>query len=320
MRKIISALIFSGCILYLTNTHASDVLHVDGQITTENGSRGGFVASDALSAALIRAIPTKPLAAGKFQFNVAGGYFNHTRKSPTSGPDSYDQLDQDVSGANAAFSLTYAFTPHWGISAIGGYTDGSGDTKKKNTFYTDNAYSGNRQDSGGLVALNLVFDPFTEPEGFRLPLIAGIGFSSVSGDYKIPFTYEKNCTAGDCSSPANRIGHQGQEKWTYDSSGLNAFFAAAPQFNTGPVRWSPFVFDAEALYTPDLTYTEQDLTTGESVESKVKTDEAGFFGVGLGVMFRPWNLSFTYVPPLVDNGSSDEVKMAIYSLDWTKEF
>lgn len=296
-----------------------ELILLDGQKWSTGGAIGSTPAIDFLAVTMTRCIPTKPLSPGYYEFKISPASIVLKREVSEEGL----YYRHEVKGLSGAFSLTYGLSHHFGLNFTTGYAKGyDGEAKKTISDYSaGTAFTGNRSnDQGYLFAANLIYDPFSDPEGFRLPIIIGISYTQASGKYEIPFIFVKNCNS--CNSPPNRIGHKGKEKEVYDIGGTPTFLSISPQFNTGPVRWVPFIFMVGGPGTSSkVEVTQSDLTTGESRVSQVDVGGGGIGGLGLEIIYRPWNLSYTYIPPSLGNlsgGFHDTIES--HALTWSKNW
>ena len=90
----------------------------------------------------------------------------------------------------------------------------------------------------------------------------------------------------------------------------------SPQFNTGPVRWSPFAM----MSVPFTKTVRHDLMTQigspntftNNNEQSPTVDPVG--GVGLSIIYRPWGFGSMFTMPWVTQGAS------AYSLTFSKAF
>ena len=89
----------------------------------------------------------------------------------------------------------------------------------------------------------------------------------------------------------------------------------APQFNTGPVRWTLFTV-INASFAFDTDGKVLDLSqNGKVIQTQSVKETAGgdydFGAMGLGVEYRPWNLSLVFALSSAESGS-------FYTLRWKK--
>lgn len=290
---------------------------LDGMRLSSGGATGSTPANDLLSVTMAHSIPTKPFSPGSYEFKISPGSVVQKREMRT-GDKNYMH---EVKGLAGALSLTYGLSHHFGLNFTAGYAKGDdGEMKKNIEGYSsiDTTFTGKHSnDRGYLFAANLVYDPYSNPEGFRLPIMTGISYTQASGRYEVPFTFETNCSFTDCTSRPNRIGHKGKETESYDIGGAGIFLSVSPQFNTGPVRWIPFAFVSSPLQTTKIEFVQSDLTTGESKVSQYEVDGKIVGGLGLGIVYHSWNLGYTYIPPI----SMDLYnKMEVHALTWSKNW
>lgn len=249
------------------------------------GLGSGWTAIHALGLIMARAIPTKPLTAGLDTMKVALGYFQYeNKKSPEGG---FPGSQQEDTGWAGSLSYTHGFGPHFGLCLISGFGDATGELTMA-PYGSTKMYTGESTHEARGIAASLIVDPFKDPEGFRLPLLLGLSYSKVSGQRgPIIHTIE--------DPDMVRTGHLGSvmETYTWDKPGY--FVGFAPQMNLGPFRGVLFAFRLEAFGEADVYYEERDLTTGELASKKVKPELFGAGGLGMELVYRPWNLSFSHI-------------------------
>ncbi len=160
----------------------------------------GEIGAQALGGAMLPVVPMHDMEGDRWILSVAPGYWTVTNISPggdgcpngSCGRNDGGYFPFSISGLSIAASLKREFTPHWGLSGIaayehqlspvglGSYTSGlqpnnvSGVGSPGGQFFNTNS---------GAAALMATYDPFTNPQGFRMPIsfgpfygMQGIGF------------------------------------------------------------------------------------------------------------------------------------------------
>ncbi|MFQ5586389.1 MAG: hypothetical protein ACE5GF_06175 [Thermodesulfobacteriota bacterium] len=281
------------------------------------------VSSRGLGTFLANAFPTNPMIKGMNELKVAPGIFNYDIDGREGGEqcdaDQCSKLIQTEDGKGLALSLTHAFGPHFGVGITGAYIDAEGEIGAGATGPTDTPtlgqtdsrlYSGPIEESGVVVGLGMILDPFSDPDGTRLPFTLGLSYTNLSLEWDVPFIY----TTG------SRTGDRGQEVGSLEYSSLGAYAALSFQFNTGPFRWSTYSFASRGFQIPKYDWTQRDLDTGESVSVRKSGhwDTSWVFGFGIPVTYRPWGLSFNYVAH--HPGDWAAKALTAYILSWSKKW
>jgi hypothetical protein len=147
---------------------------------------------------------------------------------------------------------------------------------------------------GYLVSENIIFDPFSG-DNFRLPIMLGLG-------------YENNTQTG--SSAASTL--LGSSQVLFASKGLASNLAISPQWNMWSLRWIPFFYSMGLLGS---SYSAPGLVAHEGNQGQ----NSGAIGAGITVMYRPWDLSLTYIPTFTNDVSHGETSN-VYSMTWQHRF
>lgn len=285
----------------------------------DGGSGGeGFGLSTIKPAAgtfLAYALPTRPLYKGLREAKFAAGIFKF--EAEEGGGSVYKPyLKQSLPGSGGALGAVYGLSAHWGVTALVAYARSDGEFSKSALYaltYPAQPVNGKDEQSNFTSAINLVWDPFSG-ENFRFPIMLGLSYSNISQKAEIPISFQ-------ATSPVNRSGHVGSASDEINVHELGFSIGLAPQFNTGPIRWVPFLVGISPLTDAEHTYTERDFTTGEVAKQKFKSDETGADGGGVQVIFRPWNLTYTYmIPMLTDIKKSEGEKLSIHTLSFSRKF
>jgi len=273
------------------------------------GLGSGWASVHALGLIMARAIPIKPLSAGLNEVKVGLGYFEY--KNDKSPEGSFPGSHQEDTGWAGSLSFTHGFSPHFGLCLISGFGDAKGDITMAPPGSTA-MYTGESTHEARGIAASLIFDPFKDPEGFRLPLILGLSYSKASGQRgPILYTMEDEDNI--------RTGHQGSVLETYMWEKPGYFAGFAPQMNLGPFRGVLFAFRLQIFGEPDVYYEERDITTGEVASKKARPELFGAGGLGIELVYRPWNLSFSHIfatQSFSDLGEGEEISFT--ALTWSK--
>jgi hypothetical protein len=225
------------------------------------------------------AVPTKPLARGAFDVKVSPGYSVYKDAADSTVPQ-----DFKMSGYGVGASADYGLTNHWGVAAMFGYARMTG-----TDFLGLPATA-----QGSLASGNIIFDPFSG-ERFRLPIMFGVG-------------YENNTQTGSsvASTPL------GSSQVLFASKGLTTNLAVAPQWNTRYVGFGPFFY---SMSLAGKSTSAPALVAREGNQSQ----NSGAVGAGFTVVYRPWDLSATYIPSFTNDVSHGETS-SVYSMTLQHRF
>ena len=283
------------------------------------GGFGGTVIQPALGELMVHSFPTTPLSKGLFETKVTPAYFTVSKKmgEPSQGQGNY-YIDETVKGPGVSVGVLYGFSEHWGMSALAAYAQDKGDISVGNSYVQNLggpgqvlANNGTASDRGVTLGVNLIYDHFSG-ENFRLPMMLGVSYLNYSGSAETDINF--NATPG-------HAGHAGLASEQYSNSGVGFTAGLAPQFNTGPFRWVFLIFAAEAVSSTKGSYRETDLTTGQTAQDPTWSDDShGVEGGGITAVYRPWNVSFTYLAPFLSSGPDRHLDVSVYSLTWTKKW
>lgn len=263
-------------------------------------------ARDSLGAVITEVIPIMSLEEGSGEFKVSPVSWSHSQYGGVT-QSGVRTFDQSVSGYALAVSYTRGISERFGYSFLGAVSMGSGNTSQQ-TDYMARPFSSTRKDAGYLVALTVAYNRKSDTDWFKDHAMLGVDYFSESGEYSIPFVFRGD---GWGPNPA-RAGHQGIYKHESKGSGVGIFGAIAPEIRTGPVGWGPIVYGGGTLSNTVYRTTVSDLTTGETATGVGEGMEA-VFGFGLRLVYRPWDVGFTYVFPVISMGES-HTKMQVVSL------
>ena len=261
--------------------------------------------NDITSSLLSYAMPTRPLYAGLSELRVTPAYVSYSLDHRTGGVGTSLGTADDAGGGVAA-SWTRAWSPHWGFSLFGSYAHLTG---HQSVLEYDGCAAGSGcavgsipvKTNGAQAAATIIFDPFSKPDGFRLPIVLGLGA------FYIQFRGSGANPAGQTSGPTDLGGPNTPRTTVTGSDSISVtvdqnkvfpglFAGAAPQFNTWSLRWTPFLgFQTLGVYQR-AGMTASDVSTGRSLGSgPFGTHDAANAFAGLTVQYLPWGLSFTYV-------------------------
>ena len=218
---------------------------------------------------LASALPTRPISSGALDLRLSPAYDYYTLPPSTQGSGEWK-----LSGYGVGASAVYAFTGHWAATGMFGYgelsgTDGQGNTPRS---------------TGYVATANAIYDPFSGDD-FRLPIMAGLGYRNMVEEDAV-------CSVGVC----------------FDAKGLALDAGAAPQVNTGFLRWILFGYLLTGEPSPRLSGPA-------GLASDPSQNIAG--GAGLSVVYRPWNLGVTYIPAAATNVAHGETN-SVYALTFQR--
>ena len=221
---------------------------------------------------LASALPTRPISPGALDLRLSPAYDYYTLPSS----NGYQDIEWKLSGYGVGASAVYAFTGHWAAAGMFGYgelsgTDGQGNTPRS---------------AGYVTTANVIYDPFSGDD-FRLPIMAGLGYRNMVEEDAL-------CSAGVC----------------FDAKGLALDAGAAPQINTGFLRWVLFGY----LLTGEPSAR---LSQPSGLVSEPSQNIAG--GAGVSVIYRPWNMAATYIPAATTNVAHGETN-SVYALTFQHRF
>lgn len=199
-----------------------------------------------------------------------------------------------ASGYGGALALKYEFTPHLGAALLASYGSSNEFSTTKSFFLSDQTQfvSGKyKLDYSEAVGLALTYDPFSEPGGFRLPIVVG----AVSRKAKM----------------------SGSEKWTTGTitvvnevrGGLNLMTGISLEFNIWKLRFEPAV----VVIVPKNSTVTAKRANGTDLESTYYTSYGrGSVDFLLGINYVPWGLRYNF-QYTVDN-------LTIHSLTFSKNW
>lgn len=238
-------------------------------------------------------IPIQPLKKERWEVRLAPSYvlydYNYSSDPYYPANDDYETFGK-LKGGGLGVAATYGIKAHHGISLIAAFATstgkelhwgpGSGPQLANESGVLESTFEGDQKGSGVMLAATGVYDPFTKPDGFRLPIIYGLSFFSAESSIAHP-----------SGSPS--------VKGKLQSAGTA--FGIAPSFRAGDFRIIPFYFIAEPFDDSDVTYDPPR-------NAPLDTLSAETFGIDIN--YLPANLGFTILFP-------DEVEIPFVSKDAT---
>ncbi|MDE2237250.1 MAG: hypothetical protein KGK30_05125 [Elusimicrobia bacterium] len=308
----VPSLIATACLLA--------VLPARRALATGGETSQDFGAFRVLSDFLPHAFPTKPMKKGRWDVKAVPGYFlyDYTKDLPLT--DSSDSRDQRLSGlgAAAAADTTLFETDYgdFGFGVLGAYFKGDGRRLEMTVVSPGQpslGYYGGDTARGAIVAATLNWDPSQwgqdkDPDGFRLPMIIGLSYMSISEFASVDTVVDAPY------APRGAGRYRVTTDVNIQSPGVLA--GISPQFKAGFARLSPFVMVNYAFKQVADKGSFDFLTTGERLSSRSNPSREPVAAVGLEASYLPWGLSTLIVPPIpyVSQGAS------AYTLTFSKSF
>ncbi len=278
-----------------------------------------FAAYRTASVLLPYAFPIKPMVQGRLEVKGSPAYVRFDRQVEGSGiTDSSGQpgskIDQTISGAGLVAAVNYtALENDWGHFGVGALGLGFKEDGKRLGIAAGTAQSpagiyGSETDRGVLLAVTLNYDAF-KGDGFRMPMMAGLTYTALE---------QTSVTEGPLTAAAAGGSGAGTYRFTQDvslhSTGMMIGFS--PQFNTGPIRWSPFAMMSvpftKTVRHDSMTKPGTSLTFTNNNGQSPTVDPVG--GLGLSIAYRPWGIGSMFTIPWITQGAS------AYSLTFSKAF
>jgi len=259
---------------------------LDGQSVSEIGIPGEFPAKTMTSAMLSNSFPKTKLSKKSFEWNISVKYLE-------------TEVDRENArytqkGSGISTSLSYGLSPKFGINFMAGTASGDKTEMNEIHIFYNTGYDASferKNDEGNLAAVNLIWDPYGKSINFNLPIYLGLSYTHHTGGYEARFKF-------DGTYNENRIGHDGKEEASIEAKGLGFFFGIGCRFETKQFIFMPFAYAASPFESAEITWTSEDITTGEKVTSKVNSDNRGTFDLGLTMALKSINLSFTISSPI----------------------
>jgi hypothetical protein len=251
---------------------------------------------------------------GTFNVDSAGTGAGSTQSGLYSGSES-------VEFVGGSFAVKREISEHWGAAALGTFVDQSGTpTLSGNSGLTPVAantgtHGGAGFDGGSLhgmyqnmVAIAFTHDHFTKDDWFRMPFSFGPAYFWEGFKFDHTFNNPGNSNLPQTESVnwnTNYAGFFGNI--SFDFTLWKAF-----EIDPGVVFYSKFHMGAS---TADYDYVVSQ-NGGPGVHYPWNYYYSAFGGTPyLTLLYKPWNLSFNYIVPLIG-----EMKMSTYSLTLSKKF
>ena len=267
---------------------------------------GKFAPYNTAAAILPNAFPLYPLKESQFTVTAVPAYAAYSQNEAENNGTGITQY-QKLSGGGAALGLTYAFTPHWGVNALATafrMTGPSNLVAETSASGSNNIVRNGAETATGAVGtFNLVYDHFSDPDGFRWPNMIGISYTSLEQNTAI-----SGVTGGGLGNVASSLTDDRK------TNALGASAGTSIQFNTGAwLRWVPFVFVDVPFKDPKETWSG----TGNwsAPQSYSQATKKTVFVAGLNVAIRPWGMGFLYTPQINSNSGA-----SVYALKWQHAF
>lgn len=222
--------------------------------------------------------------------------------------------ENKASGGGAIVSWVQGLSAHWGYGLSVAYIRLSGKTFAFAEYDASHnlvlRHDADEKGTSIQATALAIYDPFTDPEGFRLPIYVGYGFlfQDQGADYSAPVSVRGNNTV------------RFTNKFNTLIPGLVA--GASAQFNTGSFRWSPFFTLQFKNKSPAVSNKVTDETTGQVLSDSLFTNEDSFLpSGGIGFQYRPWGLGFVWVINIVAlMGEDEDVGNTVFTLSKTFKF
>lgn len=149
-------------------------------------------------------------------------------------------------------------------------------------------------DSTQLMAY-VIYDPFAGSEkSYSLPLFLGMGFydsfQKATGSFAINTTTNGSTTVSYSAE--------------IDTISVGFLVGGSFQFNTGKIRWSPFILGFIPLETPQY-FINATTSNGTVIINEERQDDGGdsiLLSGGLAVAYEPWGISLRWTPNLFSVG------------------
>lgn len=276
-----------------------------------------FVSVLGVSRVMANAFPSNAMLEGMSELKIAGGVYTYTNgdNGRCGNYNTCNETIQSEDGQGVSLSLVHAYNQHFGIGVIGGYVknDGTiGAQSHSRIAYTDSRkYSGSIEGQGEVAAVSIIFDPFSDPDGFRLSFMIGLSYQNISEEWDVPFAFT-------ASTGSTLTGHRGQDKGEYSMSSFGYLAGISIQFNTGPFRWSPFGFVSDSFSNGKFSWTVKNLNTGNSITVNEEEGADNPVGIGRPITYIPLGLSFTYILDI--GGHTEGGSINTYILSWSKKW
>lgn len=205
-------------------------------------------------------------------------------------------------------ALKRELSRHWGIGVLAGASRqfGSVDLTNQNRFgseISDAGFAGGifKNMESTFVGVQVTFDPFSGPDGIRLPISFGPMLLDAGADFSHSFTNPNT------SLPQTESFHTAQ-------SGLGVFANVSLDIPLGKrLRAMP------AILLGSIVGDEQKIDyivdrNGTITHSTVDAFNDNILGsLNVALQYRPWSLTLNFTPPV-----GDQRTWAVYSLRWDR--
>jgi len=256
----------------------------------------------------------------RWVFEVSPGYWRGLAKleNVVGIGDSSNEENVEPKGFVIAAAIKREFSPHWGMGfmAGGGRQKGGAEivgfaslmpTSALASFTFPTSVGAVGGEIKGMfsqfTALIFTFDPFSDPDGFRLPITVGPIWVNQGFDFQNEYTISGQTQTESLSQRRSWLGGY-----------VNASFDFL-LFNN--LRVMPGILYGRSFggeTSADYDYIVTNGGTTRTFAGEI-TSSAIFPTVYLSLMYRPWNLSLNYTLPVAD---SKDVKVS--SLRWSKKW
>lgn len=273
-----------------------------------------------MGSSLSTLFPSEPLSKGRSEINAAGYYYTATESHNSLDNDGFF-LDKKYSGGGGSVSWIYGLDERWSVSFLGAYAAGTNDftvSAGGNAFPVSNLVSGNPlmhgtgTDSGGMGAVTAVYDPTARESRFKFPMIAGLVYVNSTASARTPFTITQGAFAGQAATKTEET----------KVSGPAPVIGFAPEFDAWKLRLMPFFYavlpvGASSRYTGVVTAGGQVVQTSAAAGSSGISDSFhGIVDLGARVIYRPWGLGLTWIPPIYFPLAGARIQL--FSLTWSR--
>lgn len=255
---------------------------------------------------------------GRWVVQASPGYITGKVGSAINPTDTFD-----LKGYSGAFAVKREFTAHWGFGLVGGFAMQSGKSTLTGpsglapaaafaempvggTNGSD-GYSGGEISNmyGNSVAALLTWDPFSDPDGFRMPISVGPAMIWEGFEFRHAFT---NPNAGNAAQVDTAKVHR---------SDLGAL--ANVSFDLPPLKDFRLMPGFTVGVAPGTNYAQYDYTVQRNGATfgtfrHETAMQPMFVSIYTALAYRPWDIGLNYII------SSTANKVKNYSLTLTKKW
>jgi len=262
------------------------------------------------------------MAGDRWVLTIAPGYWAGKISRPATASTVQQTFPHPVaslSGYTMGLALKREFTAHWGAGIVGAISQQNGQSSALSdvaNMAPDAAVTGTPGGAGfaggnfkGLTgdffALMLTFDPYSKPEGFRMPISIGPAYIVQSVQYTHTYVNPNN---GKTQTEKATVNRNKSALFVNPSLDFLMFrnlrvMPGALFILAGAGNKVPFDYKVAQAGSAEKTYP----TT-----AKVASASASIY---VSFLYRPWNLSFNYALPVADLAVISQ-----YSFTWTKKW